>query len=221
MRGLAVALADAGFTVELPRLPGHGTSVDDLATTSFDDWAAAAERTYEQLAARCSRVMVAGLSMGATVAAWLTARHPEIAGLVVINGAVAPLDQAIRDGLQAAIDGGVANIPGPGNDVAEPGQTELAYEEVSARSLLSLIDAVDALQDKLADIRCPSLVIVSEQDHVVPPASSATFAAAVGGPVERMTLTRSYHVATLDYERAEIEARVVEFAARVTADGSP
>ena len=30
MRGLAEAFAAAGFTVELPLLPGHGTSVDDM-----------------------------------------------------------------------------------------------------------------------------------------------------------------------------------------------
>ena len=40
----------------------------------------------------------------------------------------------------------------------------------------------------------------------------------VSGTVERMDLTRSFHVATLDYERADIEARAVTFATKVTAD---
>ena len=30
MRGLALALADAGFTVEMPLLPGHGTQIEDM-----------------------------------------------------------------------------------------------------------------------------------------------------------------------------------------------
>ncbi|MDQ3108151.1 MAG: hypothetical protein M3Q68_10155, partial [Actinomycetota bacterium] len=47
MRGLAQAFAAAGFTVELPLLPGHGTSVDDMLTTSWDDWSAAAEQSYD------------------------------------------------------------------------------------------------------------------------------------------------------------------------------
>lgn len=217
MRALARALADAGFAVELPRLPGHGTSVDDLAGTTFADWSAAADRAYSQLAAHCASVVVVGLSMGATLAAWLTARHPEIAGLVVINGLVASPDPAVRAALDAVQADGVARIPGPGNDIADPSQTELAYPEVPVAALVSLLDAVEAMQADLATIHCPSLVIVSEQDHVVAPDSSSQFASVVGGPVERMTLTRSYHVATLDFERAEIEARVVEFAVRVTA----
>src|SRR5207253_2655684 len=90
MRGLANAFAAAGYTVELPLLPGHGTSVEDMATTTFADWSAAAERAYEDLAARCERIVVAGLSMGGTLAARLAARHPEISGLVLVNGAFAP-----------------------------------------------------------------------------------------------------------------------------------
>lgn len=34
VRGVADALAAAGFTVELPLLPGHGTRVEDLIPTT-------------------------------------------------------------------------------------------------------------------------------------------------------------------------------------------
>jgi carboxylesterase len=217
MRGLAQALGGAGFTVELPRLPGHGTTVDDLATTTFADWAAAAEAAYVELAARCTSVVVVGLSMGGTVAAWLTARHPEVVGLVEINGLVAPVDPALRAGIEQVLAGGVAIIPGIGNDIADPSSTELAYSEVAVASLLSLLDAVEELQSTLAEIRCPTLVIVSEQDHVVTPETADRFVSAITGPVERMTLTRSFHVATLDFEHDEIEARVVEFARKVSS----
>ena len=49
----------------------------------------------------------------------------------------------------------------------------------------------------------------SPQDHVVPPSNSEHLAATLGGPVERVTLERSYHVATLDYDRELIEERAV------------
>ena len=221
MRGLAEAFAAAGFTVELPRLPGHGTTVDDMATFTFADWSDAAERAYLDLAGRCERVVVAGLSLGATLATWLTIRHPEIAGLIVINGALAPLDPNIREGVEQLIAQGVTRIPGPGNDIADPGQTELAYAETPTAQLLSLLDAVDALQADLPRIHCPALVISSDQDHVVAPSSSDSFAERVGGPVERVRLAKSFHVATLDYERADIEARAVAFAKRVVGSDNP
>ena len=125
----------------------------------------------------------------------------------------------MRDGLEQLVASGVPLIPGPGNDVADPDQTELAYAEVPPQSLLSLLVAVDELQDQLLAITCPALVITSDQDHVIPPGSDALFTTGVSGPVETMRLTRSFHVATIDYERDELEARAVEFATRVTTTG--
>jgi carboxylesterase len=216
MRRLATAFAAAGYAVELPRLPGHGTSVDDMASTTFADWSAAVERAYSDLAGRCARVVVAGLSMGGTLAARLAARHPEIAGVIVINGAFAPSEPNALDGIQQLVAQGVARIPGIGSDIADPDQTELAYSEVPTSTLLSLFDQADALQSDLPNIHCPSLVISSDNDHVVPPASSDHYADHVGGPVERIRLTRSFHVATLDYDKVDIEAAAIAFAARVT-----
>src|SRR5436190_8098464 len=64
MRGLAEAFAAAGFHVEMPLLPGHGTTVDDMVPTRWADWAAAADDAYRAIAARADKVVVAGLSMG-------------------------------------------------------------------------------------------------------------------------------------------------------------
>ena len=69
---------------------------------------------------------------------------------------------------------------------------------------------------KLPRIKVPLLVLHSPQDHVVPPVSSDVLASKVSGPVERVSLERSYHVATLDYDKGEIESRAVEFARKVT-----
>ena len=79
MRPLAEALADAGFAVELPRLPGHGTAVEDMIETGWDDWLTEAERALD---ARCRRACPtarsssSGLSMGGALTAALAAGPP-------------------------------------------------------------------------------------------------------------------------------------------------
>ena len=55
----------------------------------------------------------------------------------------------------------------------------------------------------------------SPQDHVVEPAQSDYLAANYGGTVERLTLERSYHVATQDYDKELIFTEAVAFANRV------
>ncbi len=63
----------------------------------------------------------------------------------------------------------------------------------------------------------PAAALTSPNDHVVDPGDSDFLAGAVSGPVERVTLERSYHVATLDYDGPFICERAVAFARKVTA----
>jgi len=217
MRGLAKAFAAAGFAVELPRLPGHGTAIEDMLETDWSDWSTAAERAYEELAGRCDKVVVGGLSMGGTLTLWLAERHPEIAGIVLVNPAAEPPAESFREMLQGILDSGNPTMPAVGNDIALPDVTELAYESTPVAPLLAMLRAVSEIAAGLAKIECPVLLMNSPQDHVVPPSSSDLVAERVSGPLERVTLERSYHVATLDYDKDDIERRAVEFATKVTA----
>lgn len=217
MRGLADALAGAGCTVELPLLPGHGTTLEDMDTTTFADWLAAADDAYRSLAARVDDVIVVGLSMGGTLAVTLAVTHPEIIGAVLVNPLVEWTDESILALLRGMVEAGEDRLAGLASDIADPEVTELAYDATPVRPLLSLIEAAGALTDRLGELRCPVLLLTSTQDHVVNPSSSATLAARAAGPVERVALERSYHVATLDHDRGLIEARAVEFARKLTA----
>lgn len=216
MRGLAEALAAAGHTVELPLLPGHGTVVEDMVPTRWADWSGAAEDAYAQLAARCDQVVVTGLSMGGALTLWLAARHPEIAGIAVINALAEPPD-GMLDLLQPMVDDGTVTFPGIGSDIAKEGVVEAAYAETPVEALVSLMEAAAEVRDGLGSITCPVLVLSSPEDHVVPPSSSDRIVADVAGPVERVSLERSYHVATLDHDKDEIERQVVAFTAKVTS----
>lgn len=216
MRGLAQAFADAGFAVDLPLLPGHGTSVDDMIATDWSHWSAAAEAAYEALAARVDKVVVVGLSMGGSLTAWLASRHPEIAGIVCVNPALSVPAEMVT-ALKDMIDGGVDRIPAIGGDVADPEGREKAYDATPLAPLLSLAAAAEEFRDDLAKITCPVLIMTSTQDHVVEPVNSDLLAEGVSGPVERITLERSYHVATLDYDKDLVNERAIEFAHRVTS----
>jgi carboxylesterase len=217
MRSLAEAFAAAGFAVSLPRLPGHGTHPDDVIDMRWSDWWTAVDEAHGKLAAQVERVVVAGLSMGGSLAALVAARDPEVAGLIVVNGA---FDPALAD-LIPVVEGELANgevLDAIGSDIARPDVTEASYPITPLRGMVSLLQAIrDEVSPALANVRCPSLVITSREDHVVPPVSSDHFAASVAGPVERITLERSYHVATLDHDAPLVEERSVAFARRVTA----
>ena len=128
MRGLAEAFAAAGFAVELPLLPGHGTSVDDMIDTGWADWSAAAEAAYVDLAARVDRVVVAGPLDGRV------ARRPGWPAATPRSRASCASTPPSRcrprwsTALQEMVDGGIDRIPAIGGDVADPDQREKAYD---------------------------------------------------------------------------------------------
>lgn len=217
MRGLALALADAGLTVELPLLPGHGTDVADMVPTRWRDWSAAAEVAYVELASRCDSVVLVGLSMGGSLSVWLAERHPEVTALVLVNPLITPPDADTLAFLDAMVEGGDELAPGIGSDIAQEGVVESAYAELPLRAAQSLFAGVSEVEAGLASVTCPVLLFSSSNDHVVPPLSGDRLVERVSGPVERIVLDRSFHVATLDYDRDEIEVRTVEFVTGVLA----
>jgi len=215
MRPLAEAVAAAGYSVELPLLPGHGTALDDMLPTRWSDWSQAAEAAFQGLAARCQKVAVTGLSMGGTLTCWLAEQHPEIAGIAVVNPLIEAPDDAFRSGIRALLDAGTEVFDALGSDIAKEGAVEAAYPGTPLAAVLSVFEGADAVAARLGEIRCPALLLSSRTDHVVDPVSGDVLERSIGGPLERVFLERSFHVATLDYDAPLIEERVAAFVAGV------
>ena len=204
IRPWAEHLHAAGLTVAAPRLPGHGTRWQDLATTGFDDWYAEVERSFDALRERCATVFAMGLSMGGTLALRLAElRSGEVAGLVVVN---ASLGTDRRDARLAPLLGRfVPSFPGIASDIRKPGVTELAYDRVPLKAFASLQAAWPVVARDLARISCPVLAYRSRTDRIVPASSGRTLLAGLaGGTVEERVLEESYHVATLDHDAPTI-----------------
>ncbi len=216
MRPLADGLVAAGFSVEMPLLSGHGTVIEDMLETRWSDWSADAEAALQRLQARTEKVVVAGLSMGGSLTIWLATRHPELAGIICVNPATQAAAE-VREFIAALIDSGETIMDGIGSDVADPTSPESAYDGTPLRPLLSMFEAADEIAPKLGDITAPILLFTSPQDHVVPPTDSDFLAANVTVDVERVSCERSYHVATLDYDKEMIVERSVEFINKVTS----
>jgi carboxylesterase len=167
------------------------------------------------LAARSDGVVVVGLSMGGLLSVWLAERHPEIAAIAVVNPLLASPDADTLAFIQSMIDGGDEIAPGIGSDIALEGVVESAYPGSPLRAALSLFAGAAEVNAELESVICPVLLFTSLQDHVVDNESSRQLVERAKGPVEQVILERSFHVATLDYDKDEIEARTVAFLSGV------
>lgn len=216
----AHAFADAGHHVEQPRLPGHGTTLEDMMTTDWTDWSGEAAAAYDRLAERADQIAVIGLSMGGTLTLWtgLERQNDErLKGLICVNAATEPQAKDVMTMVEEMIDDGNDVMPGIGSDIADPDVTEIAYEATPLKQLKSLSnDGLAPIAGRYGELSVPILIFSSTDDHVVPPESSAHLRDAAGGEVEFVTLERSYHVATQDYDKDLINERSLAFIERVT-----
>ena len=114
--------------------------------------------------------------MGATLAAWVTARNPGTAGFVAINGMFEPPAPSFLDLLRTSLAQGCDRLPAIGSDIALAGVSEGAYDAAPIEPLVSLMEATTELHGRLPEIRCPVLILTSPQDHIVPPSSSDVLA---------------------------------------------
>ena len=216
MRGVAEAMIAADFDVELPRLPGHGTHMDDMLTIGWHDWTTEVARAHDELSARVDRVAVVGQSMGATLGLWAALERPDTAALVCINPPTRLRDADTMAMIDDFLDDGFAVVPGEGSDIADPDSFDIAYDGTPLAALRSLLlDGVASITDRFGELTMPLRLFTSRQDHVVLPTDSEHLAATHGGPVDHSWLERSYHVATLDYERDFVVAESVAFVERM------
>ncbi len=210
MRHLAEQIAFEGYSVELPRLPGHGTSPEDMATTTWADWSGTALAAYDDLAARCDKVAVVGLSMGGALTAYVAARRPTAAN-VFINALVKPMTQEMVDGLAALLEAGETMLPSIGSDIKKEDTIEKAYDATPLAAAASLFAALPDVHAGLSNIESPSLIFVSNEDHTVTPDNGDEIVRQVQGPTEIVHYDNSYHVLTLDNDAPDMERRTVEF----------
>jgi carboxylesterase len=209
-------LAEQGFAVSVPRLPGHGTTWKELNKTGWQDWYDELGFAYEKLKANCDRVVVGGLSMGGGLVLKLAAqRGTEIAGIMLVNAAVASSNKQLL--ALPVMKMVIPSMPGIASDIKKPGVEEYGYDRTPLKALGSLVTAWKEVRRDLPQVTQPILLFRSSEDHVVDPSSARIIQSKVSSrDVTERILQNSYHVATLDNDAPQIFAESVEFVRRVT-----
>jgi carboxylesterase len=209
-------LADRGYSVRLPLLPGHGTTWQEMNRTRWEDWYACVDAAFRELHEDCERVVVCGLSMGGALALQLAQGHgPRISGLVLVNPAVKFDDP--RTLLLPVLKNFVGSLAGVGNDIKKAGVTELAYTRTPLKAAHSQLIAWQSVVRDLPEVTQPVLLLRSPQDHVVPASSSALILSRISSlDVTEILLEDSYHVATIDNDAQRIFDESAKFIERTT-----
>lgn len=215
LRAWASSLAEAGYAVRMPLLPGHGTSWQDLGQCKWTQWHDAFEAAYLELETECDRVFTAGLSMGGALALRVAATRP-VAGAILVNpGLVIDDPRAPLAGILKLV---LKSTPAIANDILKTGMDEGAYPRTPVAAAYEVNKMFKDTRRLLPQITAPVRVFRSNQDHV---ASDSSVVALLRGlthaTLHLSRLDNSYHVATLDNDAPGIFRDSAEFIRDVVA----
>jgi carboxylesterase len=204
-------LAGAGLSVSLPRLPGHGTTWQEMARTRWEDWFAEVDRAFDELRAYADEIFVMGLSMGGCLALRLAELRAEaISGLVLVNPSITADSRLFM--LAPLLKIFVPSLKGIASDIKNEQARELGYTRVPVKAAATLPGLWHLTQEHLGELTQPVLVYRSTTDHVVGPTSLERLRTALpADQLEVRELTDSYHVATLDNDAEVIFTGSLEF----------
>lgn len=211
MRYLAEQLAQAGYTVAVPRLRGHGTTTVDMADSTASDWIADLHTALAWLRERCDALFMTGLSMGGTLTLFMAGQYPDLfKGILPINAFIFANNPDLAS--LAYMVNAPAEVPGVGGDIKATDMTELAYSLVPVPSIKELLALAKVTDELLPRITIPTLIFVSREDHVVPPANAEHILNKINSTEKRLCwLENSYHVATLDNDKEKIVQQSLAF----------
>jgi len=174
---LARYLGSIGFWVYVPRLKGHGTSPDDLAGRSYQDWVVSIDRGYAIISSLCKRVVVGGFSTGAGLALDLAARVKGVSGVFAVAAPMRLRDFSSKfapavDMWNRIMD--KAYGEGPKMEFVEnkPENPHINYLRNPISGVREIERLMDDLEPKLPGLNMPALIVQSRRDPVVEPKGS-------------------------------------------------
>lgn len=211
MRPLGQYLGDKGLSVVGVRLPGHGTTWQDLNTRTAQEWVATVDIALDRMLQTHERVWLVGLSGGGALALDAAARRPEdVAGVVSLAGFVDSKDPLRFVAPVARYV--IRSLPGVGNDICDPDSRELCYDRLPTSAAHAMLRFAQRTRAALPRVTCPVLVVHSRNDHTVHPGNAEMIYNEISSPDKELVwLDRSYHVITLDLDRDQVFRRTFEF----------
>jgi carboxylesterase len=204
---------ELGLAARAPLLPGHGSNVRDLAKRRWQDWVQAAEQVLDETQ---GPVVVAGLSLGALIAAHLAQRSAERVRALLMLGNAAWLTPSTTRLLRLVESAGLPDftVPKLWPDIEDRQErrAHLTYGSQPVHAALEVLRGGTEVRRVLDGVACPTLIAHGARDRVCPAVNAAALLPLFRAPEVRVVVfEKSRHIITRDVERRRVRALVKAF----------
>lgn len=167
MRDIGLHMAQENACSLGIRLPGHGTSADDLATRSYEEWLTAVEEGYLHLANKYDRVVGVGLSTGALLLLAAAEKLP-FAGLALLSPYL-----KMRQ-YMAPFAGILQHFIKFNRRAVDAGVSPYYYQDRPLAGVHQINRLIRRVRNRLEKINCPALIASAAGDITVNSESAIT-----------------------------------------------
>lgn len=226
VRALAEYFYEQGYAVYGVRLRGHGTSPEDLAERTWEDWYYSFNRGYAVIKSVTDHIIVGGFSAGGCLALIAAARKGvKVQAAFSICAPLQVNNYSVRLVPSIVSLNSVLKRLGQGREswdyvVNEPENRLINYERNPLRGIRELVNVMNATEQCLAEISIPTLVIQSSNDPIVNPASGQQIFDKIGSSFKELVLiSRDRHGVVNGAGREDVFSHIGHFLTRAPAHG--
>ena len=171
MTPLEIFLVSEGYVVKNITLPGHETTVEELAETKWKDWINHAQNELNSLSNKYERVYISGLSMGGAITLYLGASNPNVSGIIAMAAPYKPVDWRMYLIRYLPIHWFYKYFKNEerGWEDLDSLKTHKSYGTYPIRSIRELHKLLVKVKKLVPEISIPILIIQSKNDPSVPP----------------------------------------------------
>lgn len=222
---VAGALLKAGYIVNAPFLPGHGSSPEALLNVRWADWYAAVMDAYNEMRRETRRISAVGLSLGGLLALYLAEEMKwgvravvSISTPLVLTGIIERIIHPLVRYTPARYLYKFSRKDWEKSILDPEGRKEYmrnSYDKIAVRSVFEIFDFKKEVARRLPLLVSPILAIHGKSDKVAPLKNVELLKKSLrSGMVDVMVLEKTGHVATLDCEKDKIVNATVAFLNR-------
>ncbi|OEF97856.1 alpha/beta hydrolase [Desulfuribacillus alkaliarsenatis] len=214
VRPLGEFLNQQGYTVYAPLLAGHGTCVEDMEQTNWQDWWKSVELGYEKLKVEgCREIIACGLSMGGILSLKVAINYP----LKAVISMCAPIYLSDRRAYFMSVLKYFRRFHKKSERYnGAPSREISGYLATPLACVPSLIELIKQVKPLLGHIEVPALIMQAEQDLTVRPASGSYIYEHIGSYRKQyITYEKSGHIITIDKEREKVFKDIHDFIKRL------
>ncbi|MFX0114579.1 MAG: alpha/beta hydrolase [Candidatus Hodarchaeota archaeon] len=197
-----------GWTTLGVRLPGHGTSVEDLAQKKWPDWYSTVRLALEELKQDHRTVAILGFSLGGVLAFYLAAKKRDVvAGVIGICPAlhlrgIGHRFVPIIKHLKKTINKGDP----------DPNDPWRGYHVVPLETMHEVLKFQKVARKQLSEVKAPILVIQARQDKRIPRKVGQEIAQKVSSSrFEHFWAENSGHIVVFSPSASAVTERISKF----------